>query len=467
MSTRGCSSTAAVGVAAGLGGADPRHAARAAARRGGDRADRPARRLSARPARRGSRSAARSPARRRSRCCATAPPLLERDLEECDALIAISAPGEHARRRRTSRRSAAARTRERTRAAPRPADGDDRAVGDLRVPGRRRRPRKPACRSRSSRSSSTAPCLLDWDAEAAKMRRIAEVFDEAEEVRIVAERHRPDALAGRTPRCDRRRPHQHAGRRGLLLAGRGLGRRRDDVLRSFRPSTAAHEVEGVRLRLRARAGSSRRARRAARSFSSRRSTPTTGARAARRARHRLQSRHPAVHEEHRLRREDRRHRSTSRSATPTRSPAARTSEPSTGTSSRTCAPAAGSTPTASSCRRRRVAAVDRGTRRRPRRRGGRCRARARGSRVSVRPSLSACSQREHERRHRLTRARRRPPPRRAPSGSAARRRRGSRRAGAPSRMPPPSSAQCACRDPRRLRRQTRLAPRPAARRRAA
>ena len=39
--------------------------------------------------------------------------------------------------------------------------------------------------------------LLDWDAEAERMRRIADVFDAADEVRIVGSRHRPDAVARR------------------------------------------------------------------------------------------------------------------------------------------------------------------------------------------------------------------------------------------------------------------------------
>ena len=65
--------------------------------------------------------------------------------------------------------------------------------------------------------------LLDWDAEGERMRAIADVFDAADEVRIVGDRHRSDALARRPHRRRRRRPRQHAGRRGLLLAGRGLG----------------------------------------------------------------------------------------------------------------------------------------------------------------------------------------------------------------------------------------------------
>ena len=64
--------------------------------------------------------------------------------------------------------------------------------------------------------------LLDWDAEGEKMQRIKERFDQADEVRIVGARDRP-ALQHRRPRRPRRRrPREHAGRRGLLLAGRGF-----------------------------------------------------------------------------------------------------------------------------------------------------------------------------------------------------------------------------------------------------
>ena len=72
--------------------------------------------------------------------------------------------------------------------------------------------------------------LRDWDAEGERMRKIADVFDAADEVRIVG----PGtdltlSLAGRTGAVDDGHV-EHAGRRGLLLAGRGLGARRDRVL---------------------------------------------------------------------------------------------------------------------------------------------------------------------------------------------------------------------------------------------
>ena len=61
------------------------------------------------------------------------------------------------------------------------------AVGRLPVPDAGARPGRGDARPTSSPSSSTAPCLLDWDAERERMSRYAERFDAAEEVRIVGE----------------------------------------------------------------------------------------------------------------------------------------------------------------------------------------------------------------------------------------------------------------------------------------
>ncbi len=65
-------------------------------------------------------------------------------------------------------------------------------------------------------------CLLDWSAEKERMSRYAERFDLAEEIRIVGKRDRPDAEPGRPSGHGRRRRSEHAWRRVLLLAGRGL-----------------------------------------------------------------------------------------------------------------------------------------------------------------------------------------------------------------------------------------------------
>ena len=59
-------------------------------------------------------------------------------------------------------------------------------------------------------------------------------------------------------RKDRRRRREHAGRRGLLQPGRGLGRRRRSSSRSSPPSTRAASVEGSAYASRAGGSSTRR-----------------------------------------------------------------------------------------------------------------------------------------------------------------------------------------------------------------
>ena len=122
------------------------------------------------------------------------------------------------------------------------------AVGDRRVPDARGRAggRDDARRSYEEFIFERRPARLGRRGRA-DARGIAAVFDAADEVRIVGDRHRPDALARRPARSGRRRPRQHAGRRGLLLAGRGLGRGRGRRSREFPAVYYGHEVVGVRF----------------------------------------------------------------------------------------------------------------------------------------------------------------------------------------------------------------------------
>ena len=70
-----------------------------------------------------------------------------------------------------------------------------------------------------------ASCLIDWKAEHERISRYAMLFDQAEEVRIVADgTDLRLSIAGQA--SGRRRGHrQHAGRRGLRLPGRDVRRR--------------------------------------------------------------------------------------------------------------------------------------------------------------------------------------------------------------------------------------------------
>ena len=81
--------------------------------------------------------------------------------------------------------------------------------------------------------------LIDWHELRAKMEGIAEHFDRAETVRIVGTRDGPHLQPRRPRGKGRRAGREHAGRRDLLLAGRGLGRRGDHATRSIRRATSA------------------------------------------------------------------------------------------------------------------------------------------------------------------------------------------------------------------------------------
>ena len=149
-------------------------------------------------------------------------------------------------------------------------------------------------------------CLLDWDAERERMSRYAERFDAADEVRIVGAETDLTLSISRSDRGRRRGRRQHAGRRVLLLTRsrtRPKGRSRSSSFPRPTPGARCRESgcgsmadASSTLRPRPRAFPDRTAR-----HRRRRSPP-------RRARDRLQSRHHALHEEHALRREDRRHR---------------------------------------------------------------------------------------------------------------------------------------------------------------
>ena len=81
-------------------------------------------------------------------------------------------------------------------------------------------------------------CLLDWDAERERMSHYAERFDAADEVRIVgAETDITLSLVGRSG-DGRRRRCEHARRRVLLLARRGLGGRARSRSSSSPPPTS-------------------------------------------------------------------------------------------------------------------------------------------------------------------------------------------------------------------------------------
>ena len=89
-----------------------------------------------------------------------------------------------------------------------------------------------------SRTSSSAPCLLDWDAEGRKMQRISRPLRRARGGPD-RRRTRPTSASARRPSGPgRRRAPKHAGRRGLLQPRRGFDRRRRHVLRVPRGAPA-------------------------------------------------------------------------------------------------------------------------------------------------------------------------------------------------------------------------------------
>ena len=89
-------------------------------------------------------------------------------------------------------------------------------------------------------------CLIDWDAERERMQAVKDRLDAADEIRIVGADTdvtlRPRG-PGRDGRCRRR---QHPRRRGLLLPGGGLGRRRGRFLGVPGRLRGARATENIR-----------------------------------------------------------------------------------------------------------------------------------------------------------------------------------------------------------------------------
>ena len=351
-------------------------------------------------------------------------PLQRRDLGEVDGVISIYCPeNAHEGSDLSDERLAALAADDR--AAARAHDGAGDPVGDRRVARRRR------CADEAGHDARRVRGVhLRRRAARLGRRRRAHAPDRRPVRRgrrgaHRGGRHRPDAVARRPGRVGRRRARQHAGRRGVLLPARGLGERRDRVLRV--PGRLLRDA-----RSKARGSCSRDGRVVDASATRERGLPAPDARhrrrraPARRARDRLQPGHPALHEERRLRREDRRHVHLALGNSYSFTGGTNASSRSTGTSSRTSARRAASTSTAGSCRRTAAGWMSRPrATRRSRRRAARSRRSGRGSR-------RACGRRSRGagRRARTAsppgRARPGARPPRAPARSAARRRRGSR-----------------------------------------
>ncbi len=128
-------------------------------------------------------------------------PLQQRIWRECDAMITIWAP-ENAREGSDLSEERRRRCAADDRAAARADDGDADPVGDRRVPGQATA-EEAGMTLAESRSSSSAPCCSTGTPRRERMRRIADVFDAADEVRIVgAGTDLTLSLAGRTGAVD-------------------------------------------------------------------------------------------------------------------------------------------------------------------------------------------------------------------------------------------------------------------------
>ena len=148
-------------------------------------------------------------------------------------------------------------------------------------------------------------CLLDWEPNATRMRRYMERFDAAETVRHRRPRHRSHAvdLAGRSGLVD----DGHYNMPGGEFFYSPLEDSAEGVV-EFSEFPALYQgaiCEGVRLRSEGGRVVDASATRE-RGVPARRARHRRGGAAGRRARDRLQPRHPAAHAEHALRREDRR-----------------------------------------------------------------------------------------------------------------------------------------------------------------
>ncbi len=230
----------------------------------------------------------------------TAPPLLLRAWEECDAFISISAS-------------------ENVREGSELSDERRRMVQKRMEPLRRRQMAMEVpwvvCEYPTNAAAQEAGLTLydyeefvygavlrDWDAEGRRMSGIASLFDEAEEVRIVGDRTDLTlSLTGRTGTID----DGHINMPGGEVFYSPLEDSADGVVAfsEFPALYYGHEVSGARLVFRGRAR-----RRGERRL--RRGVPAEDARYRRgiapagRARNRLQSWHPPLQQERRLRRED-------------------------------------------------------------------------------------------------------------------------------------------------------------------
>jgi len=151
--------------------------------------------------------------------------------------------------------------------------------------------------------------LLDWDAEGERMRKIADVFDAADEVRIVgAGTDLKLSLAGRWGAVDDGHVNMPGGEvfySPVEDSARGV-----IEFCEFPPCTTDARCQ-ARGRVPGRPHR-RRVGEIGRGVPDQDAPTRTRARAGSGARHRLQPGHPAVHEERRVRREDRRHRASRR-----------------------------------------------------------------------------------------------------------------------------------------------------------
>ena len=147
--------------------------------------------------------------------------------------------------------------------------------------------------------------LLDWDAEAEKMRRIAEVFDAATEVRVEGDdTDLTLSLAGRRGAVD----DGHINMPGGEVFYSPVEDSAEGVITfsEFPAVRYGRDVEGARLVFE-RGCIVEATARSGEAFAARDDRHRPGRPPPRRARHRLQPGDPALHEERRLRREDRRH----------------------------------------------------------------------------------------------------------------------------------------------------------------
>ena len=299
----------------------------------------------------GRRSAARSRGRRRSSCS----PRRRR----CSSASGRSATRSSRSRRPENMREGSELSAGAARApaaaagaAAAAADGDGGALGRSASTRRTPPPRRPGMTLRAStRSSSTAPSCSTGTREA---RADGADRRDLRRRRGGADRRRgdrPDALARRPHGRDRRRAHQHAGRRGLLLADRGLGRGRDHVLRVSRRSTSGTRSTGVRLVFESGPGRRGERPRAARTSCSRTLDTDEGARALGELGIGCNPGIQRFTTQRRLRREDRRHGPSRDRELVLLDRRHERRARSTGTWSRTSAAAGGSTPTAGSSRR--------------------------------------------------------------------------------------------------------------------